>query len=83
MQMAAQADAQYQRFLQAVETGFVGHPDRTDETIRYYWKILSDFWFDDGLVLFGNRIVIPSSERLAVFTALHALHKGIEHTKRR
>ena len=38
---------------------------------------------DDGLVLFGCRIVIPQSSRRDILLNLHAAHQGIVRMKRR
>ena len=38
---------------------------------------------DDGLIVYGPRLVIPVSLRRDVLTRLHKSHQGIERTKRR
>ena len=38
---------------------------------------------DDGLVLFGCRLVIPTKARKKILNDLHSSHQGIDRTKRR
>ena len=48
-----------------------------------YWKVQNDLKHDNGIVLYKNRILIPSSMRKEVLARLHSAHRGIEATKRR
>ena len=38
---------------------------------------------DDGIVLYGPRIVVPKAARREVLARLHDSHQGVERTKRR
>ena len=51
--------------------------------VHKFWKIRDELSVDDGLVLFGCRIVIPQSSRRDILLNLHAAHQGIVRMKRR
>lgn len=42
--------------------------------IKPYWNIKDHLSIDDGLVLFGCRIVIPTAARKKVLQDLHSSH---------
>lgn len=46
-------------------------------------KAQGELWVDDGLVLYGRRIVVPAGERKNVVKQLHAAHLGEDRTLRR
>ena len=52
-------------------------------SIKSFWKVRHELWAEDGLVLKGSRIIIPSSRRRDTLQRLHAAHQGIDRTKRR
>ena len=82
LQQTAAADAEYQLLLQAVLTGFPSHVSRLPPALRPYWTVRHDLSADDGLVLKGTRIVIPSKARHDTLVALDSWHQGMERTKR-
>jgi len=71
----AREDTEYQQLIDAIENG--------SEAPAQYKKILDELSTDDGLVLFGPRLVIPRQYRREVLKHLHNAHQGIEKTKRR
>lgn len=56
---------------------------RVPMNLRDYWRIRDSLSMDDGLVLHGSRLVIPTAARRTVLARLHDSHSGIEATKRR
>lgn len=77
----AEADTQYQDLVKAVETGF---PDvKVAPHLVPYRKLRDNLSVTDGLVVLGNRIVVPRAARSGVLENLHASHQGVERTKRR
>ena len=69
----AREDTEYQQLIDAIENG--------SEAPAQYKKILDELSTDDGLVLFGPRLVIPRQYRREVLKHLHNAHQGIEKTK--
>ena len=62
-----------------------GWPDRSQlqGTINQYWPFRSELTLVEGLLLYGSRIVIPSSLRLGVLDSLHEGHQGINKCRSR
>ena len=48
-----------------------------------YWKLRESLYADGELVLYGQRIVIPTAHRRHTLSRLHDSHRGVEATKRR
>ena len=80
---AARSDDEYQELLQAVQNGFPTQYRRLSLSLRPYWGIREHLAVDNGLVLKGQRIVIPKPCRQQVLVDLHASHQGLTRTKAR
>jgi hypothetical protein len=76
-------DETYLELIAAVESGFSARREITAPSVRQYWTIRQELSVDDGLVLFGKRIVIPQRSRRDILAKLHAAHQGIVGIKRR
>ena len=50
---------------------------KSDSSINEYWCIRNDLSLYNGVVLFRNRIVIPSKIRMYFLNSLHVAHNGI------
>jgi hypothetical protein len=83
LRVAAASDADYAELIAAIIDGFTVPRHQTHQSVRQFWKIREDLSVDDGLVLFGQRIVIPKSARRDLLRKLHAAHQGIVRMKRR
>jgi transposase InsO family protein len=83
LRAAAASDPEYAALMTAVATGFSVPRHHTAQHIRQYWSVWEELSVDDGLVLFGRRIIIPRSARKDVPLKLHAAHQGIVRMKRR
>jgi hypothetical protein len=79
----AATDGDYTALISAIESGFPERRDRTPASVATYWGIRHQLTVDDGIVLFGSRIVIPQAVRKNVLKKLHAAHQGIVRTNRR
>ena len=65
----------YLRVFQSSSTTFPGFLD--------YTKLCNDLTTEDGLVLYGFRLVVPASLRNDTIALLHDSHGGIETSKHR
>ena len=51
--------------------------------IRSFWSYRDELSVEDGIVLKGNRVVIPKTLQQRILTQLHYGHQGIEKTRLR
>ena len=56
--------------------GWPAHRKNIPYQLFDYWTFRCDLVLDDGLILKGNRILIPESLREEVLKALHTAHQG-------
>jgi hypothetical protein len=73
----------YSALIAAMESGFPDRGDRAPAAGGNYWGIWHQLSVDHGIVLFGQRIVIPQAARKNDLKNLHAAHQGIVRTNRR
>ena len=83
LQEAALADPDYQLLRQTVLNGFPACKTALPHPLRPYWNGREHLLVDNGLVLRGERLVIPRSLRRSVLRDLHAAHQGLTRTKQR
>lgn len=73
--------------LQALkEMVFEGWPDKQKQVpvpIRPYWAFRDELAIEDGILLKGDCIIIPTSMQQDILKKLHDAHQGIEKTKLR
>ena len=67
-----------QKINNAVKTN---EPYEKDSHVEAYVSVISEFWVINGLLLRGERLVIPKSLRQRVVDAAHEEHQGITKTK--
>ena len=80
---AADRDPEYETLRETILPGFPEHRKQAPPTVRQYWGVRSMLALDDGMIVYGPRLVIPVSLRRDVLERLHQSHQGIERTKRR
>ena len=80
---AADRDEEARVLLDTVLHGFPAHKSELPEIIRAYWPVHDQLSVDDGLVVYGCRIVVPRPLRADILRELHASHMGKEKTKQR
>ncbi|XP_063589603.1 uncharacterized protein K02A2.6-like [Penaeus indicus] len=80
---AATADPTYCRLKNCVITRFPSNRYDLHNSLIPYWKLRDSLSADGELVLYGQRIVIPTDHRRHTFARLHDSHRGVEATKRR
>ena len=83
LQAIALSDENYKSLIDNVQNGFPAARDKADASVALYWNIRNELSVDDGIVLYGPRIVIPKSARREVLDRLHDSHQGIDRIKRR
>nr|XP_027211599.1 uncharacterized protein LOC113804887 [Penaeus vannamei] len=79
----ASVDTEYACLKDGMTTGFPSNRYDLHKSLLPYWKIRDSLSADGELVLYGQRIVIPTVYRRCTLIQLHASHRGIEAMKRR
>lgn len=77
-------DASLSHLLKLVEQG-VTNFDRTDPALSNLWPICESVYSHEGVLLYQDRVVVPSSLRPQLLKHLHAAHQGtsaMEHRAR-
>jgi transposase InsO family protein len=80
---AAAQDETAQSLLRTVVDGFPSRKADLPVELRPYWAVHEHLAVDDGLVVYGRRLVVPAALRSQVLRQLHASHLGKELTKQR
>ena len=76
-------DSELQNLLKVIVDGW---PDRQLDLhpqLRSFWAYRDELVADDGIVLKGNRIVMPASLHSETLAKLHEAHQGIEKMRLR
>ena len=60
-----------------IQEGFPEHPKDLSVNLRPYHRIAQSLCVVDGVILAGQRIVVPTCLRKAILESLHAAHQGI------
>ena len=80
---AARADDDYQILIHSIRHGFPAVRRDANPAIIPYLTFYQHLSVDNGLVLKGQRIVVPHSLRARVLQDLHASHQGLTRTLHR
>ena len=77
----AEQDEQYQLLQNFIINGFPRHRRQLPEQCRRYWNIHRHLSLDDGLIVYGCRLLIPPTMHNQILTNLHEAHQGALRTK--
>ncbi|KAF0297403.1 uncharacterized protein FJT64_005105 [Amphibalanus amphitrite] len=80
---AAERDPEHRALSEVILAGFPENRHEAPPAVRAYWGVRHQLAIDDGLVVYGARLVVPSALRRGVLEKLHASHQGVDRTKRR
>lgn len=58
-----------------------GWPDKVEDTLKVFFTMRSELSTEQGCVLWGTRVIVPSKMRKAVLKEIHSGHQGIVKTK--
>ena len=79
----AARDPEFQQLQHVITQGFPDHRNQLPDPCRRYWNVREHLTVDDGLIVYGCRLLIPSSMRQQMLASLHELHQGLVRTKER
>ena len=74
---AVAQDEECQLFCKTITTGFPASKDELPELIRWFWTMKEDLYVLHGVILKGNKILIPHPLRAEVLECLHTAHQGV------
>ena len=80
---ATETDANLQLLKKTVLEGWPSHIKALPPEIRPYWSVQDDVYVHDGLILMGQRIIIPETQRHVVMSQIHSAHQGATKCKLR
>ena len=69
------------RILQYIMSGWPDSLDPSDSSLKPFLNRKLELSVQDNVILWGNRVVIPSPARTALLQELHACHSGIARMK--
>jgi transposase InsO family protein len=78
IQRWTRTDLQLSQVLRYVENGW---PSQVNSSLRAYSMRASELGVQDGCLLWGNRVVVPSAGREALLKVLHQSHPGASQMK--
>lgn len=80
---AAKTDPHYQALVDTILSGFPNNKGDLHPQVKPYNAHRDELSLDNGLVLCGQRVIIPQTMRSEVLKTLHASHQGFQRTKLR
>ena len=83
LQMATEEDEELQLLKRQIISGWPAYFKEIATPIKAYWSMRDDLYIQDGLVMMGQRIIIPSTKRNMILEKIHTGHLGIEKCKLR
>ena len=80
IQAETQNDTDLQTLLQYIMKGFPATSTECHESVKPYFNYCDELTVVDGLMLKGNRIVVPTKLRSSCLAMLHIAHIGVNKT---
>ena len=74
---AVAQDEKCQLLCKTITTGFPASKDKLLELIKWFWMMKEDLYVLHGVILKGNKILIPRPLRAEILECLHAAHQGV------
>ena len=73
---ASAKDSTMQLLKNTIYNGWPGYRKHCPKELWEYWNIRCDLVLEDGLILKGDRVVVPESLHTRVLEAMHTSHQG-------
>ena len=77
LRTATASDETLNSLLELIEVGFPSSSSELPEHLQRYFKIRDNLSTVDGVIMYNDRTLIPSSLRPNVLSNLHAAHQGV------
>lgn len=83
LKRATRDDQVLQTLTRTIKTGWSRYRKSSPPEIRQYWNLKDEVHVIGGLVLLGDRVIIPTSLRPEMLRRIHESHLGAEKCKAR
>ena len=79
----ANGDSEYQDLKDLIKNGFPDQKSTLKESLKKFWSVKDNLSIDEGFVVYGCRLFIPTSLRAVLLSRLHEAHQGISRSQAR
>lgn len=83
VKQATTSDEELMMPKKIVHEGWPKSIKEAPQVLKPYWSYRDEITIDNGILMKGQRIVIPSVLQVEILGKLHAAHQGAEKTKLR
>ena len=83
LQEETKKDSTLSQLIPIIANGWPENIKMVPEAVRTFWSFRDELSVEDGIILKGERVVIPQSLKQDTLKQLHAAHQGIEKTRLR
>ena len=83
LRLHAEQDQSYQTLKSIITEGFPDQKTSLPDLLKQYWSIRDRLSIDDDLIVYGCRLLIPTSLRATLLSRLHDAHQGIARSQAR
>ena len=83
LRSTAALDPVYKQLIERVCDGFPSNKSNLPAELLPFWRYREELTYEDGLILYRNRIFVPTGLRKQMLERLHSSHRGVEATRRR
>lgn len=73
-------DPELMELRKTVEIGWPDEREDVPQIVKKYWNFREEISFIDGLLFKGQKVIIPSEQKLLIMQKVHHGHFGIERT---
>lgn len=73
-------DSDFKRIIDYCQKGWPADKSKVQESIKIYYKNRNEIYFENGLLFFQDRIMIPKTLHAKILGLLHESHMGITKT---
>ncbi|KAF7662870.1 hypothetical protein LDENG_00224500 [Lucifuga dentata] len=81
LKMATEEDRTSQKLLDMHQRGWPKHKKQMDAELKVYWLIKDKIRVNGGVLMTGDRFIIPKKLRSDMLHRLHVAHQGVQRTK--
>ena len=77
MQEATNQDEELHALKEIITNGWPENPKQVPKIVKHYWSCRHELSVDDGLILKGERIIIPEVMKKEALQKIHEGHQGV------